>query len=118
MSRRDPRIAFQQMLNHAEEAVRLCEGRVRTDLNSDRLLNLALVRLLEIIGEASNRVLVEVQLQYPQIPWLQIVGLRNRLIHGYVFRLIIINIRIKKISYIKLRGIIPFANSLQSVDKW
>jgi uncharacterized protein with HEPN domain len=83
MSRRDPRIAFQQMLSHAEEAVRLCEGRARLDLDSDRLLNLALVRLLEIIGEAANRVPVEAQLQYPQIPWLQIVGLRNRLIHGY-----------------------------------
>ena len=80
---RDPHIIFQQMLNHAEEVVSLCEGRVRTDLDSDRLLNLALVRLLEIIGEAANRVPLAVQSQYPQIPWLQIVGLRNRLIHGY-----------------------------------
>jgi uncharacterized protein with HEPN domain len=53
------------------------------NLDQDRLLNLALVRLLEIIGEAANRVPDEVQDTYPQLPWLQMIGMRNRLIHGY-----------------------------------
>jgi uncharacterized protein with HEPN domain len=83
MSRRNPRIALQQMLSHTEESIQLCAGKTRQDLESDRLLNLALVRLLEIIGEAANRVPVEVQEANPAIPWLQIIGLRNRLIHGY-----------------------------------
>ncbi len=47
------------------------------------MLNLALVRLLEIIGEAANRIPNDEQAQYPQIPWAQVVSLRNRLIHGY-----------------------------------
>jgi uncharacterized protein with HEPN domain len=47
------------------------------------LLSLALVRLLEIVGEAAARVSPAVQQQYTQIPRPQIVGLRNRLIHGY-----------------------------------
>jgi uncharacterized protein with HEPN domain len=68
------------MLDHAVE---LARGRTRTDLDTDRLLNLALVRLLEIVGEAANRVPKEEQTQYPRVPWPQIVGLRNRLIHGY-----------------------------------
>jgi uncharacterized protein with HEPN domain len=71
------------MLDHAREAVELARGRTRTDLDTDRLLNLALVRLLEIVGEAANRVPKEEQTQYPRVPWPQIVGLRNRLIHGY-----------------------------------
>ena len=50
---------------------------------SDRLLNLALVRLLEIIGEAATRVSQEFRNGHPEIPWRSIVGLRNRLIHGY-----------------------------------
>jgi len=56
---------------------------VRADLDSDRKLNLSLVRLLEILGEAANRVPSEEQDRYPHIPWPQLIGLRNRLIHGY-----------------------------------
>jgi len=39
--------------------------------------------LLEILGEAANRIPREEQARYPEIPWPQIIGLRNRLIHGY-----------------------------------
>ncbi len=44
---------------------------------------MALVRLLEILEETANRVPPEVQRKYPQIPWPQLISLRNRLIHGY-----------------------------------
>jgi uncharacterized protein with HEPN domain len=71
------------MLVHAQETVALVQGKQRDDLDNDRLLNLALVRLLEIIGEAANRIPRESQLEQPEIPWMQIIGLRNRLIHGY-----------------------------------
>jgi uncharacterized protein with HEPN domain len=47
------------------------------------VLNLALVRLLEIVGEAAGRVSEVERALHPEIPWPQIVGLRNRLIHGY-----------------------------------
>jgi uncharacterized protein with HEPN domain len=83
MSRRDPVISLRQMLDHAQEAVALVKGRSRSDLDSDRLLALALVRLLEIIGEAAGRVPAEEQLRRPGVPWPSIVGLRNRLVHGY-----------------------------------
>src|SRR5438105_15279965 len=76
-------IRISQMLSHAEEAIQFSAGRVRADLDTDRLLNLALVRLLEIVGEAATRVSPAVQAANPSIPWPQIVGLRNRLIHGY-----------------------------------
>ena len=58
-------------------------GTRREDLDADRKLNLALVRLLEIIGEAASRTPADERARDPQIPWAQIVGLRNRLIHGY-----------------------------------
>lgn len=73
------------MLDHAREAVDLLHGKSRLDLRDDRVLNLALVRLIEIVGEAANRVSKSTQKQHPQIPWPQIVGMRNRLIHGYEF---------------------------------
>ena len=71
------------MLDHATEAVRLVEGRSRKDLDADRLLNLSLVRLLEIVGEAAARLSPETRSLYPRVPWPDIIGLRNRLIHGY-----------------------------------
>lgn len=61
----------------------MMRGKTRPDLDSDRMLNLALVRLLEIVGEAANRVSVEERSRFPRIPWFQLIGLRNRLIHGY-----------------------------------
>ena len=61
----------------------MAHGRKRSDLNSDRQFNLALVRLLEIVGEAANRVTEEERIRITGIPWPLIVSLRNRLIHGY-----------------------------------
>jgi uncharacterized protein with HEPN domain len=83
MSKRDSQITLQQMLTYAQEAVDLCAGKSRADLDQDRLLELALTRLLEIIGEAANRVPAAEQADLTDIPWPQIIGLRNRLIHGY-----------------------------------
>jgi uncharacterized protein with HEPN domain len=71
------------MLDYAVEAAALVEGKDRSDLDLDRMLNLALVRLLEIVGEAANRIPSDERSKYPGIQWTGIVGLRNRLIHGY-----------------------------------
>jgi uncharacterized protein with HEPN domain len=71
------------MRDYAREAVDMIRGAVRADLDTDRKLNLSLVRLLEILGEAANRVPPEDQGRYPEIPWTQLISLRNRLIHGY-----------------------------------
>jgi len=71
------------MRNAAREAIGLVRGRTRVDLDRERLLNLALVRLLEIVGEAAARTSIDVRAAHPAIPWAEIVSLRNRLIHGY-----------------------------------
>ena len=76
-------VRLRHMLDHAREAVAMVRGRTRADLDADRPLNLALVRLLEIVGEAAGRVPEEERALYPRIPWSEIVSLRNRLIHGY-----------------------------------
>jgi len=83
MSKHDPEVALKQILSHAREAVDICRGKTRDNLDSDRLLNLALTRLIEIIGEAANRVPESIQVKYPDLPWMQMIGARNRLIHGY-----------------------------------
>lgn len=83
MPRRDPRVTLCQMRDHAREAMDLARGKTRKDLDEERVLNLALVRLLEIIGEAANRVPPTDRERYAQVPWEQIIGLRHRLIHAY-----------------------------------
>ena len=67
MTRRDETVRLRHMLDHAREAVALGRGRKRSDLDSDRVLNLALVRLLEIAGEAASRVSEEIRSRYPGI---------------------------------------------------
>ncbi len=71
------------MRNHAEEAVTLLGKASLVDLAEDRVMELALRKLVEIIGEAATRVSEETQRHQSTIPWPQIVGMRNRLVHGY-----------------------------------
>jgi uncharacterized protein with HEPN domain len=85
MSQHDPLVALRHMLDHAREAVELAQGRSRADLDADRLLQLAVTRLVEIVGEAASRVRAEVQDRHPALPWREAIGARNRLIHGYGF---------------------------------
>ena len=83
MSRRDDRISLVDMLNHAREAVALLGEAGPDDLAGDRIRELALRKLVEIVGEAANRVSEETRQSHQEIPWPQIVGMRNRLVHGY-----------------------------------
>ena len=76
-------IRLRHMLETADKAKSFTEGKARQDLDRDEKLALALVRLIEIIGEAAAKVSAEVQVRYTNIPWKEIVGTRNRLIHGY-----------------------------------
>lgn len=71
------------MLDAAREASALVAGRSRADYDADRTLRLALVRLLEVVGEAASRIPVDFRDAHDEIPWFGVVGLRNRLIHGY-----------------------------------
>ena len=83
MSRHDPTVALKHMLDHAQKVVAISRGRKRNDLDENMILNLALTRLVEVIGEAANRVPAEFQAEHPEIAWGEIIGMRNRLIHGY-----------------------------------
>jgi uncharacterized protein with HEPN domain len=83
MTRHDPKVSFLQMRDTVQEALSLSKNKSRNQLEDDRVLNLALTRLLEVVGEAANRVPSDIQERFPHLPWSQIIGLRNRLIHAY-----------------------------------
>jgi len=71
------------MLEAATEACEMMANETRISLDSDRKLALALVRLIEIVGEAAARVSQEQQSQLSAIPWRSVIGMRNRVIHAY-----------------------------------
>lgn len=71
------------MLDAAKEAISFVEGKTRKDLDKNRILLLAIVKELEIIGEAAVKVSKETKKNLHAIPWESIAGIRNRLIHAY-----------------------------------
>jgi len=79
----DDNVRIKHILDAAREAIGFVKDRSRPDLDNDRKLNLALVRLLEIIGEAARGISQEFRRQHPNLPWKSIIGMRDRLIHGY-----------------------------------
>ncbi|MBI5154322.1 DUF86 domain-containing protein [Candidatus Poribacteria bacterium] len=79
----DDTVAIRHILAHALEAVALAATRLREDLDRDRQFFLSVLKLVEIVGEAANRVSSATQSLHPQIPWSLIVAARNRLVHGY-----------------------------------
>lgn len=74
---------MRDMIDFACKALRFGQGKSRDDLDRDEVLCLALVRVIEMIGEAASRVTQDTRGRHAEIPWAQIVGMRNRLIHGY-----------------------------------
>jgi len=76
-------IRLKHMLDSAKDAVGFISKRKREDLDNDRMLLLSIVKSIEIIGEAANKVSEECRKQFTGIKWLDIIGMRNRLIHAY-----------------------------------
>ncbi len=85
MSQHDPLLRVRHMLDYSREAVELLGNRSLEELQSNRVLQLALVQLIEIVGEAGSRVPEDVRQANPELPWKQAIGMRHRLIHGYEF---------------------------------
>ena len=83
MTRHDDSMRLRHMLDHAVEAVEMAAGKDRQDLKADRQFCLAMTRLVEIVGEAAVHVSSEGRQRWSFMPWAEVVGLRNRLIHGY-----------------------------------
>jgi uncharacterized protein with HEPN domain len=81
--RSDDTVRLRHMIDAAETAGQFMAGRERAALDADRMLLFAVVRAIEVVGEAATKVSVETRAASPQVPWGAVVGMRNRLIHGY-----------------------------------
>ena len=76
-------VRLQHMFDSARKAIDFCKGHTREDLDSEDLLGLAVVRLIEVVGEAASQVTPDFQDRHSQLPGSNIIGARHRLIHGY-----------------------------------
>ena len=83
MSRRDPMVAVQHMRDNAQRVLTAMQNRSRSDIDTDEMLEAAIIRWMEVLGEAARRVPDEFRERYPHVPWRQTTDLRNVLIHDY-----------------------------------
>lgn len=73
----------EDILDGMEKAETLLEGVSFSQFETDFRINFAVVRALEIIGEAVKRLPEDLYHKYPDIPWKGMAGMRDRIIHGY-----------------------------------
>ena len=76
-------IRLRHMLDAAQEAITFASGKTRKDLDIDRILALAIVKSIEIIGEAASKVTEKFRSNKKGIPWEDIITMRHRLTHAY-----------------------------------
>lgn len=81
--RPDDKIRLRHMLDAAREAASFAAGRTRAGLDRDRQLAMALVKEIEIIGEAANQIGASTRAEIPSIPWRAVINMRHRLVHIY-----------------------------------
>jgi uncharacterized protein with HEPN domain len=79
----DDEIRLRHMLDATKAALKFADCRQQQELESDLQLQFAIVRAIEIIGEAAARISPEMRSLHPDIPWSSIVSMRNRLVHAY-----------------------------------
>lgn len=83
MSRRDDRVTLAQMLDTARQMEAAVHGRTLDELRTNRMFELALLHLFVQLGETSRRITSEGRTQRAAIPWHQIYGMRNWVVHLY-----------------------------------
>ena len=81
--RRDDASFLLDMLDAARDAVVFAEAVSYEEFVEDRRNQLAILKAVEIVGEAASRISAGTRQAHPEVPWREIVGMRNRLVHAY-----------------------------------
>lgn len=71
------------MLDSVTAVLEFTKGKRRQSLEHSQLLVSAVIREFEILGEAAGQISKKTQSKYSDLPWKQLIGMRNRLIHAY-----------------------------------
>ncbi len=81
---KDDLVYVGHMFDTASKALEKTGGRSRSDYDGDENLRLALAHLIQITGEAARHVSLGFQRAHPEIPWVNIVGMRHKVVHDYM----------------------------------
>ena len=76
-------VRLHHMLDSSKAILSFLKGRKRRGLDTDRMLSSAVLREFEIIGEAAGKISQKTKSRFSELPWKQMIGMRNRLIHAY-----------------------------------
>ena len=77
MPHRRDRVFVAQMVEAAEAALEFSDGHTPESFASDRLVGYAVVRAIQLIGQAARTVSAELQAAHGEIPWREMIGMRN-----------------------------------------
>lgn len=80
---RDDRLTLERMLETARRIRSLASGHTRQAFEADDVRQLALLHLIQVLGEAASRVSAVFRESHPELPWGAMAGMRNRIVHGY-----------------------------------
>jgi len=80
---RDDDARLLDMLLAAREATGFVSGLTFPEFQRNRMAQLAILKTIEIVGEAASGISTDTTKAHPEIPWSGIIGMRNRLVHGY-----------------------------------
>ena len=81
---KDDWVYIGHMLDMSKKALELSEGKDRNLYDQDEALRFAVTHLIQVIGEAAQRVTPGFQESHPSIPWHEIIGMRHRIVHDYL----------------------------------
>lgn len=90
-----------------EAAEEFVSGWTFEDFAADRKTQFAVIRALEIIGEATKNIPYEVREKYPSVPWKDLAGIRDKLVHAYFG----VNL---KVVWLSVKEGIPEANLISN----
>jgi uncharacterized protein with HEPN domain len=82
---RDDLVYVGHMVEQARSIEAKVRGKSRAEFDADENLRLALTYLIQTIGESARRVSHEFRDAHPGVPWEKIVGMRNRVVHDYLY---------------------------------
>ena len=83
MSKSDDQVGLVAMGVYASKAIFMLGKTEKEELDLNEMMQFALMKLEEIVGEAANRVSKQSQAKHPEIPWSEVIGMRNRLVHDF-----------------------------------